>query len=139
MIRLNWQPFPLVEDWKIFFGAGISNSIRSKATLREEFTRVIISSDILAPPETTIYKDSRDVSDYGKKNSMFGRVEIGMIYKRIQVSWRLSKSITDMYFLGLEKDWAVPSDDSEYLSSNVAVGKTIERYSELAVGFRVFK
>ena len=139
IVRLNWQPFPLVEDWHIFFGAGLSNNLLIKSHLAEQYTYVFISSDLLAPPETTHYEDSQDVTEYGKKTNLFQRFEIGIKYKRIQLTWRLSQSITDMYCDGLETFWGVPDENSDYISAQQANGKTKEKYSELVVGFRIGK
>jgi hypothetical protein len=125
-----------VEDWKIFLGLGVSYNILLKSTLEEKYTGVALSSDVLAPPTVVSYEDSRDVTSYGEKNSLFRRVELGMKYKRLQLSYRLSRSITDMYRTGLEQDWNVPAEDSWYLGAYEDSGEIIEKYAELVVGFR---
>jgi hypothetical protein len=139
MLRIIWQPFPLVEDWKLFFGAGICNNILVKSTLYEKHTDVIYNVDILAPPTTTQYQDRGDITELGKQNSLFRRFEIGMNYKRIQVTFRLSKSITDLYHEGLEQSWAVPDEDSGYISAHMSDRKTTEKYTELVIGYRIGK
>lgn len=139
VLRVNWQPFPLVEDFKAFFGAGVNNNLLQKATLRESYTSVFISSDVLAPPEAEHYEDSRDVSDLGRKHSLYMRFELGMVYKRIQVSFRVSKGISDLYYTGLENDWAVPAEFSEYLQAYAEEGNIREKYTEIVVGYRLFR
>ena len=138
-VRLNWQPFPLVEDWKLFIGAGVSSSLLLSAHLSEAYTSIMMSSDLLAPPVTKQYEDSRDVTDLGKKSSMFTRIELGMMYRRVQVSVRYSKSITDLYYQGIEQNWQIPADDSEYLQANNEDGGIFEKYSEIVIGVRIFK
>jgi hypothetical protein len=136
VVRLNWQPFPLVEDWKIFAGLGVCNNFLTESTLKEKYTEVFINADPLAPPDVSSYNDARDITDYGKKSSLFRRIELGMKYKRFQLSYRLSKSLVDLYHTGLEDDWNVPDDKSWYIDSHQSSGKTIEKYSELVLGFR---
>jgi hypothetical protein len=136
-LRLHWQPFPLVEDWQIFLGAGACRNTLIKSTLEERYTEVYLNEDVLAPPVVTAYEDSRDVSGYGEKNSWFRRIELGMTYKRLQIMYRLSKSLNDMYYAGLEDDWNIPDDESWYIDAHQESGKIIEKYSELVVGFRI--
>ncbi len=138
-IRVNWQPFPLVEDWKIFLGLGVCNNILIKSTLHEKYTEVFLNDDPLAPPVVTSFEDSRDITASGKKSSLFRRVEFGMKYKRVQLSYRLSKSLADLYHSGLENDWNVPDDKSWYIDSHNSAGKTTEKYSELVAAFRFGK
>lgn len=139
ILRVNWQPFPLVEDWKVYFGAGLSNNFLMEATLHEQYTSVFVNSDLFAPPTTEQYEDTRDVKDLGVKRSLFSRYEFGMIYKRVQLSVRFSASITDLYYKGLETSWAVPAEHSEYLKAKDDKGKITEKYSEVVVGIRLFK
>ncbi len=139
VIRWNWQPFPLVEDWKLFFGAGVSNNLLMSAHLSEKYTFILRSSDLLAPPVTEQYEDSRDVTDLGRKSSLFTRFEIGMIYKRVQISLRFSKAITDLYYTGIEMNWQVPAENSAYIEANNEDGGIYEKYSEVAIGYRIFK
>lgn len=136
MLRGNWQPFPLVEDWKVFLGVGIVNNLLLKSTLEEKYTEIFLNDDVLAPPEVTSYEDSRDVTGYGKKSSLFRRIELGMKYRRFQLSYRMSRSLTDLYRTGFEEEWNVPDDKSWYIDAHRDSGKTIEQYSELIVGFR---
>ena len=136
MLRLNWQPFPLVEDWKVFLGVGICNNVLIRATLKERYTAVYSEKDPLAPPTVTSYEDAADVTDLGKKSSLFRRIEAGMKYRRFQLAYRLSVSLTDLYYTGLEADWNIPEDDSWYLETHRDAGMIIEKYSELVVGFR---
>ena len=139
MARLYWQPFPLVEDWKVFIGAGISYNLLLKAHLAETYTSIFTSGDIFAPPPTEQYEDSRDVTSLGKEAPIFRRIDIGMTYKRFQINVRFSKSITDLYYEGLENDWGVPAEYSEYLIAYADEGKITEKYSEITFGFRIFK
>ena len=135
-LRLNWQPFPLVEDWKMFLGLGVCHNTLMKFTLEEKYTEVMLNQDFLAPPQVTTYNDSRDITGYGEKSALFRRVELGMKYKRWQVTYRHSRSLTDLYRTGLEQDWNVPDDDSWYISAYQDAGKIIEKHTEVVVGFR---
>lgn len=135
-LRLNWQPFPLVEDWRVFLGLGVCHNTLIKSTLAEKYSEVTLSADVLAPPQVVSYEDTRDVTDYGEKSSLFRRVELGMKYKRFQATYRLSRSITDLYRTGIEKDWNVPDEVSWYINAYQDSGKIIEKSTELVVGFR---
>jgi hypothetical protein len=135
-LRLNWQPFPLVEDWKVFLGLGLCRNALIESTLEEKYTIVTRNTDILAPPQVASYEDSRDVTNHGEKNSWFQRIELGMKYKRFQVTYRLSRSLTDLYRTGLEDDWNVPDEQSWYIKAYHDSGKIIEKHTELVVGFR---
>lgn len=135
-LRFNWQPFPLVEDWKIFLGLGVCHNTLIKSTLAEKYTKVTLGNDVLAPPQVVSYEDTRDVTGYGKNSSLFRRIELGMKYKRFQVTYRLSRSITDLYRTGLEEDWNVPDEVSWYISAYQDSGKIIEKSTELVAGFR---
>jgi hypothetical protein len=140
IIRLNYQPFPLMEDLQIFVGGGVSNNILNKSYLTEEYTETRESNQALPPPPlTTTYEDSRDVTSLRKKNNLFQRFELGMKYKRLQVAFRISKSVKDIYCAGLETTWNVPDDKSYYIKTHFENGKTIEKYSEFVVGFRLLK
>ena len=139
VVKLNWQPFPLVEEWKLFFGVGVSNNLLMSAHMAEKHTLITTSNDILSPPVTEQAEDERDVTDLGKKQSMFTRFELGMVYKRFQLSFRFSKSITDLYYTGFENNWNVPADDSAYLKAKADKGRIDEKYSEIVAGFRIFK
>jgi hypothetical protein len=138
MLKLNWQPFPLIEDFRFYFGGGVSSNVLLKATLSEKATKVFKSSDPYVIPQTTQYQDSKDVTSLGVKNSLFTRFDFGIKYKRIQIALRVSVSIQDMYFKGLEKNWAVPAKESAYISGHTAAGTTNEKYSELAIGYTLF-
>lgn len=135
-VRLNWQPFPLVEEWMVFLGLGACHNTLIEATLEEKYTEVMLNADILATPQVTNYQDRGNITAYGEKTSLFGRVELGMKYKRLQVSYRLSRSFTEMYRTGLEADWAVPDEESWYIDAYHDAGKIIEKHAELVVGFR---
>lgn len=135
-LRLNWQPFPLVEDWKIFAGAGVCHNTLLNSTLAEKYTKVTLGADVLVPPQVESYQDTRDVTGYGETKSFFRRIELGMKYKRFQVTYRISRSITDLYRTGLEKDWKVPDEESWYIQAYQDSGKIIEKATELVVGFR---
>lgn len=134
--RINWQPFPLVEDWKVFLGLGLCHNTLIKSTLAEKYTEVTLGTDILAPPQVVSYEDTRDVTGYGENSSLSRRIELGMKYKRFWVSYRLNRSITDLYRTGIEKDWNVPDEVSWYINAYQDSGKIIEKSAELVVGFR---
>ncbi len=137
-LKLNWQPFPLVENFNLFVGAGVSGSILLEAHLAEEGIYSISSNLGTNPPSTSYYQDEADVTNLGRKQSLFRRLELGGRYKRFQFSWRVSKSLQDMYFKGLEDNWAVPVDRSYYLTSRNLNGKILEKYVEVVVGYRIF-
>ncbi len=134
-IRLNWRPFPLVEDWRIFFGAGVSYNMLTYAHISEESTYISIPI-FYNPPTSTYLQDSRDVTNIAVKNSIFKRFELGMKFKHVQVTWRLSFSTQDMYFKGLEQEWKVPATNSFYLDAHDSQGITKEKYSEIIFGWR---
>src|SRR6185436_8366809 len=98
MVKLNWQIFPLVEDFVVFVGAGASASFLLKATLAEKYTGISFPRDAFTPPTTVHYEDSRDVTDLGVSPALFGRLDVGLRFRKLQVSWRLSISQQDMYF-----------------------------------------
>jgi len=135
IVRINWRPSPLIEDWRVFFGAGISYNTLSYAHIEEEAMNVPIVASYY-PPTAVTYRDSRDVTNIAVAHSIFQRFELGMKFKHLQVSWRLSLSTQDMYFKGLETTWQVPATYSFYIDSHNARGITKEKYSEVAVGWR---
>jgi hypothetical protein len=128
----------LVEDWRLFFGAGVSFNTLTYAHLAEQSTKVAFTFDRpLAPPPVTTYSaDSRDVTSLAVKNPLFSRVEIGMKFKHLQVLYRLSVSLQDMYLTGLEQTWKVPASESIYINAHHSRGITKEKYSEIVVGWR---
>lgn len=138
MLKLYWQPFPLMEDFQFYFGAGVSNNFLLKSHLTEKSTNVFFSTDIFAPPQTTEYQDSRDITNLGVKSSLFSRIDFGVRFKRVQVALRISVSFQDMYYQGLENVWAIPAKESAYISGHTSAGTTKEKYSELVVGYRIF-
>ena len=137
-LRLNLQPFPLIEDWSLFLGIGVSNSFLIETHLREESTTVNYTSGAPPPPPTTVHhEDSQDITALGKKHYLFTRFQIGFILKKIQFSYRQSYSMQDMYYHGIENSWNVPGDRSQYIYTHNYTGKTKENYSEIALGFRI--
>ncbi len=134
--RINWQPFPLVEDWKVYLGLGATYNRLLASTLEEKYTLVFLNDDPLAPPTVTTYEDQGDMIGYGKKGSVFARLELGMKYKRIQLTWRVSRSVTDRYRTGLEESWGVPDEESWYISAYRDAGRILEKHSEILVGLR---
>lgn len=138
MLKLNWQPMPLIEDWNLFLGVGISQNILLNSRLAEKSTKVTRSNDIFAPPNTVQYSDSQDISSLGVQTSQFARIEIGMRYKRMLVSYRFSLSLQDMYYDGLENVWKIPAKESNYISAHATQGKITEKHSEFVLGFRLF-
>lgn len=136
-IKLNWQPFALVENWKVFFGAGVSNDFLLKSNLEERAVKVILSSDILAPPQTTSYQESRDIKEFGRKYSLFSRFEWGTKYNRIHFAYRFSFPFQDMHHAGLENVWKLPAGSSAYLTPAIMNGKRKEKYSEFVLGWRI--
>lgn len=139
IVRLSWQPFPLIEDWIPFIGAGITNNFLIKAHLSEKSTALSFSdpSSLSPPPTTEHYEDSRDITGMGPKHSLFRRIELGMRYKKFLVAYRISISLQDMYFKDVENVWIVPADDSEYIRSHNYAGTRKEKYTEIVVGYRI--
>jgi hypothetical protein len=135
--RLNWRPSPLIEDWRIFFGGGISYNSLTHAHVEEKAMYVpTLSTSAYYPPPSVSYQDSKDVTDLAVAHSIFTRFELGMKFKHLQVSWRLSFSTQDMYFKGLEKNWQVPANYSFYIKAHDSRGITKEKYSEVVFGWR---
>lgn len=138
-MKLKWRPFPLIEDFHLFAGAGFSGNKLLSAKLAEEGVYSTIIYDASSPPPSTYYySDEADVTDRGKKFTLFNRFEFGLEFERFQIGFRFCKALTNMYYAGLENDWAVPTENSAYLSGYEANGKILEKYSEVAVGIRVF-
>jgi hypothetical protein len=139
MARVNWRPFALVETWSVFFGAGVSFNHTNYAYISEQASEVSLTlnnSGLLPPPSLTNYQDSRDVTSIAVKNPLFSRFDFGMRFKHLQVIYRVSVSLQDMYFKGIEKTWQVPVDYSFYISSHNTRGITKEKYSEIVFGWR---
>lgn len=135
--RLNWQPFPLIEDWVPFVGVGITNNFLIKAHLSEKSTALDFSSSSLSPPPTTEhYEDSGDITDVGSKYFLFRRIEIGMKFKKFLVAYRISVSLQDMY-KDIENVWDVPAIDSEYIGSHNFAGTRKEKHTEIIIGYRI--
>ena len=140
MLKLNWQPSPLLEQWIVFFGFGATANVLMKSTIAEETTIVAYNdgSTFRPPPTIEQYEDSRDVTSLSESMYLFSRVELGMRLKKIHFSFRISKSYKDMYLKGLENTWAVPQDESLYMRSYRQNGKIKERYVELTFGYVIW-
>ncbi len=143
LLRINVRPFPLLEDWRLFLGFGIVSNNLTQAHLAEQWTHVqktirdprFTPSDF-PPPTITQAQDSRDVTSYAVKSSIFERFEFGMKFKHVQICYRFTVSTQDMYFKGIEKVWNVPAVYSQYISAHNARGTTNEKYSEIVFGWR---
>jgi hypothetical protein len=136
MLRINWRPSPLLEEWIVFFGAGVNANFLTSAHIAEEATVVTYQTGFPEPPPTIErYEDDRDISDVSKSMYLFRRIDIGMKMKRFYMAVRISKSLQDMFVQDLEGDWAVPVDQSIYLDGNREYGKISERYTELVFGY----
>jgi hypothetical protein len=134
--RINWQPFPLVEEWKLFFDAGVVANVLMKATLSETAIEIEYGQSF-TPPKTTTYSDRQDITRYGKKVSLFSRFQFGMKYKRFQLAGRINYSLGDTYFTGLENNWNVPKENSIYLRQHETFGQRKEKFVEVLVGYRI--
>jgi hypothetical protein len=139
IVRINWRPFPLVEDWRLFLGAGVSYNTTAYAHLAEQATNVAFTFNqpLYPPPVAANYSDSRDVTSLAVKNPLFERFDLGMKFKHFQVTYRLSVSLQDMYFKGIEKTWQVPATESIYINAHNSRGITKEKYSEIVFGWRL--
>ena len=139
-LKFNYQPFPLIEDFTIFFGGGVTLNYLQKATLTEKTTEVkdFGLNTPITPPVTVTYEDSRDITSLGVKQSLFTRFEIGMKYNRIHLAFRLSTSLQDMYYSGLQNNWNIPETYSYYINSHNQSGKTTIKSSEFVVGYRIY-
>lgn len=136
LLKLNYRPYPLLEDWFIFSGVGISNDLLLNSTLEERETNVILGSGILtSPPLTTSWSDSKAITEYGRKYAAFLRLELGSRFKRLQFSYRISFSIHDMHHEGIEEVWSVPVNESTYFFPKELNSSRKEKYSEFVVGF----
>jgi hypothetical protein len=139
MLKFNWQPSPLLEEWIISVGVGISNNFLLDAKLEEEATVVTYQTGFPQPPPTIEkYEDAQEVTDLAESFYVFRRIDIGMKLKRIQFAARFSKSLQDMYFKGLERQWAVPADESQYIKGKTENGKMSERYIEIVLGYTLW-
>ena len=166
-VRFYWRPFPLIEDYNIFFGVGAINNLRWRAAISEEHTMIKNTSSVDLPasnvqPEADqvihFGYDWIDASNLGGKYSLYGRLEVGMAFRRIQVAFRLSRSLTDVYFKGLENQpeyrralaeyWSGQDGPQRYylypsryvlVDSNFQPAVKKELWSEFAIGFRLMK
>jgi hypothetical protein len=138
ILRVNWQPFPLVESWKIFVGLGLNYNFLIDASLDERYVLVEYTDDFFALPKTTSYSDRLDFNDVKKTTNLFRRIEIGAKYKRFQFAYRISVSLQDTYFTGIEDNWAVPDENSRYISSHTEFGQRKEKHTELCLGYKIF-
>jgi hypothetical protein len=141
MARINWTPFPLVENWQLFLGAGISVNQLMYAHLAERasevpFSPFVSNPALYPPPLLSSYSDSREVTSLGVRTPLFDRFELGMKFKHLQVTFRISASLQDMYLKGLENTWKVPALDSYYINAHNSRGITKEKYSEIIFGWR---
>lgn len=139
VLKLSWQPLPLIDDFTVFTGAGVNFNLLQEATLTEDAIEYFDNSDVMNPPPVTNnYSDKADITDMGRPVSLFRRWEVGINYKRVQISWRMTTSMQDIYYVGLENNWDVPQSNSIYLSARDLNGKIREKYVEIALGFRIF-
>ncbi|MBS1977164.1 MAG: outer membrane beta-barrel protein [Bacteroidetes bacterium] len=136
VLRLNWQPSPLVEDFHLFLGMGVVSNWLMEAKISETSDHVGFSA--LAAPPTTHYEDSRDVTKLAVPQSFFFRYEIGVRYKRVTVIIRSSLSLQDMYYQGIEQVWRIPATSSAYISGHSQNGKITEKQGDMIVNFRIF-
>lgn len=138
--RFNWQPFVLIDDFKVFLGVGVSNDFLMKASLEENSTRLILDvNPPVPPPQTVQYADSKDIKEFFPSYLLFGRFELGMKIKRVQLAWRTSISFSDAYPKGLEQSWRVPDDDSIIISTYEDTGKIRLKYVDLVIGYRFLR
>lgn len=139
VLKLNWQPLPLIDEFSLFVGAGINFNLLQKALLTEKAIEYFDEYDVMDPPPVAhTYSDTQDISAMGRSVSIFGRWEVGINYKRVQISWRMTTSMQDMFYRGLENNWGVPQSNSTYLSARDMNGKIKEKYVELTFGYRIF-
>ena len=139
--RINWQPFPLLEDFHLFFGVGLSYNILLKATLSEKSTEIedqYAMGEPVLPYQTIQYSDSQDITNLGVRQSLFYRFEFGVYVRRVQVAVRISAATKDMYYKGLENIWKVPPSSSGYITMHNNFGALLETYFELTMGYRLF-
>jgi hypothetical protein len=133
IFRLFIQPQPLEENFSFFVGAGISNHILFDASLYELTVEETFGFGI------NTYEDNRNIKNYGEKSYLFSTIEAGIILNRARVTFRYKKSLQDMYFSGLNKNWNVPTEFSIYKSVYNSSGKLTERHIELSVTYFIFK
>lgn len=141
VLKVNWRPFPLVEEWRVFLGFGSVFNYLTRFDLREEYVRVSQedASAVPPPPVTERYEDRAGLDNYGDRLSMFYRIEAGVRFKRVVISYRRSVAITDMYHQGVGQNWSIPLENSFYNLSHENVGRTKMKFSEMVVGFRIRK
>jgi hypothetical protein len=144
LLRVNFRLFPLMEDWQLFLSGGIIVNRLTSAHMAEQWTYVLKPSvapgyyaALFPAPVVTQAEDSRDVTSYANRSSLFERFEFGMKFRHFQVTYRYSLSMEDMYFKGIEKVWKVPADHSLYISAHNTRSVTKEKYSEIVFGWRI--
>lgn len=138
LVRFSYYPFPLIEEWKWFIGIGLSNDILKNSSLSESETQVSQGIGVFtSPPQTVTYQDNQSITDYGKKYALFQRVEIGTRYNRIQLTYRISYSLSDMHHYGMDEVWNIPIDESSYFIPYEINSKRKERYFEFIIGYSI--
>lgn len=126
-IRVYFQPMPLVERFTLFIGGGVSIHKPLSIELSETYTT-----------GAKTVKDTREVSSLASATYVFGLVEAGVSYRRLQVSFRFGQSTTNMYIAGIDRTWKVPSSQSYYLTQHREAGEGYEKHRELVLSIQIF-
>jgi hypothetical protein len=86
------------------------------------------------------YADSQDVRDYSKPQYLFSIVEMGFAHKRVEISFRIQSSLESLFMDGLESNWRVPIENSEYFKRHLSENpvKSKEKILELMLSFKLF-
>lgn len=127
--RLYHQPMPLVDHFVVFIGGGV---------VVNRVTHINLSESYISSFEN--HSDSQDVSAYSKTQYLFSIAELGLAFKRIEVSFRIQSSLENLYMKELEGNWGVPTEFSEYFKRHQTESpiESKEGILELAVSFKIF-
>jgi hypothetical protein len=127
--RLYYQPMPLVDHFTLFLGGGV---------VINKVQNISLSESYISPTEK--YADSQDVLAYSKPQYLFSIVEMGVAYKRIEVSFRIQSALESLYMEGLEGNWGVPNEYSEYFKRHLSESpiESTEKILELTVSYKIF-
>jgi len=127
--RLYYQPMPLVDHFTLFLGGGV---------VINKVQNISLSESYISPSEK--YADSQNVLAYSKPQYLFSIVEMGVAYKRIEVSFRIQSALESLYMEGLEGNWGVPNEYSEYFERHLSESpiESTEKILELTVSYKIF-
>jgi hypothetical protein len=147
MIRLNYKPAYLIEDFMFFVGAGASINILNKALARE-YVFVQRIDPVSSLSTLSDFNFVYSVTENSKKVTTMIDMEYGFTIKRLTLLIRRQVGLSDLTPVGVEKtspmlqqysDALVDSDGWPYEKNPYYSVKIKEAYWELVFRFRINK